>query len=189
MQIIPSTGQGIYNNLGWPEGYTSEDLYRPVINIRRPLGVYAFVYIALHLTIFLFDNFIWGLGFTWDILRTTILEKRFVLVGFAAFLIFLPMAITSTKGWQKRLGKNWTRLHKLVYVADILVIIHYIWLVKADVREPLAWGAGIMILLALRLAFVKRGIQTLRARGPFPARGAPPPTEDRLPSQAETDPM
>ncbi len=164
--------------------------YRPAINLRRPLGVYAFVYIALHLTIFLFDNFIWAFGFTWEILKTTILEKRYILVGFSAFLIFLPLALTSTKGWQKRLGKNWTRLHKGVYLADLLVIVHYIWLVKADIREPLAWGAGVVILLALRIPFIKRKVQTLLARGKRPARGAPPPAGgERLPVQAETDPM
>ena len=124
--------------------------------MRRPLGVYAFMYIALHLTIFIFDNFVWALGFTWDILKATILEKRYILVGFSAFLIFLPLALTSTKGWQKRLGKNWKRLHKWVYLADILVIIHYVWLVKADIREPLAWGAGVVFLLALRIPIINR---------------------------------
>jgi sulfoxide reductase heme-binding subunit YedZ len=147
--------------------------YRPVINMRRPLGVYAFVYIALHLTIFIFDNFVWSFGFSWDILRTTILEKRFILIGFAAFLIFLPMAITSTKGWQKRLGKRWTKLHKGVYIADILVIIHYVWLVKSDVRDPLAWGAGVLILLALRIPTVKRGAQALIERVKSMGKRAP----------------
>lgn len=148
--------------------------FRPALNMRRPLGVYAFVYIALHLTIFLFDNFFWALGFTWENLKTTILEKRYVLIGFAAFLIFLPLALTSTKGWQKRLGKNWKRLHKWVYAADILVIIHYVWLVKADTREPLAWGAGVLLLLAVRIPLIKRGAQTLLARLPRPGKRATP---------------
>jgi sulfoxide reductase heme-binding subunit YedZ len=158
--------------------------FRPALNMRRPLGVYAFVYIATHLSLFLFDNFFWALGFTWDNLRTTILEKRFVLVGFAAFLIFLPLALTSTKGWQKRLGKKWTRLHKWVYLADILVIIHYIWLVKADTREPLAWGAGVLILLALRLPLIKKGAQTLLARFPRPNKRPTPQTTPRKPTPA-----
>ncbi|GAB4579301.1 MAG: ferric reductase-like transmembrane domain-containing protein [Anaerolineales bacterium] len=155
--------------------------FRPALNMRRPLGVYAFGYIVLHLAIFLFDNFFWALGFTWDNLKTTILEKRYILVGFAAFLILLPLALTSTKGWQKRLGKNWTRLHKWVYVADILVIIHYIWLVKADTREPLAWGAGVLILLALRLPLIKRGAQTLLARVPRPGKRPSPQPGSRDP--------
>jgi sulfoxide reductase heme-binding subunit YedZ len=162
--------------------------YRPVINIRRPLGVYAFVYIALHLTIFTFDNFVWAFGFTWENLKTTILEKRFILAGFAAFLIFLPLALTSTKGWQKRLGKNWKRLHKGVYLADLLVIIHYVWLVKADVREPLAWGAGVLILLALRIPAIKRGAQSMIARlKPSVRRTPPSPGGEPIPIQIERD--
>lgn len=162
--------------------------FRPAINLRRPLGVYAFVYIALHLTIFIFDNFVWSFGFSWDILKATIFEKRYILAGFSAFLIFLPMAITSTKGWQKRMGKNWKTLHKGVYLADILVIIHYVWLVKSDVREPLAWGAGVLILLALRIPTIKKGAQTLLARGKRPARVPPPRSGgERIPVRVETD--
>ncbi|NUM43814.1 MAG: sulfoxide reductase heme-binding subunit YedZ [Anaerolineales bacterium] len=159
--------------------------FRPALNMRRPLGVYAFVYIALHLTIFLFDNFFWAFGFTWENLKTTILEKRYVLVGFAAFLIFLPLAFTSTKGWQKRLGKNWKTLHKWVYLADLLVIIHYIWLVKADTTEPLAWGAGVLILLALRLPLIKKGAQTLLARLPRPGKRPTPKSPPREPASVK----
>ena len=162
--------------------------FRPAINLRRPLGVYAFVYIALHLIIFIFDNFVWSFGFSWDILKATIFEKRYILAGFSAFLIFLPMAITSTKGWQKRMGKNWKTLHKGVYLADILVIIHYVWLVKSDVREPLAWGAGVLILLALRIPAIKKGAQTLLARGKRLARVPPPRSGgERIPVRVETD--
>jgi len=163
--------------------------YRAVINIRRPLGVYAFIYIALHLTIFILDNFVWSFGFSWEILKATILEKRYILIGFAAFLIFLPIALTSTKGWQKRLGKNWKRLHKGVYLADLLVIVHYVWLVKADIREPLAWGAGVVVLLALRIPVIKRGVQSALARVKRPVRSTPPPPGgERIPVQIETDP-
>lgn len=154
--------------------------------LRRPLGLYAFGYIALHLTIFIFDNFVWSFGFSWYLLQTVVLEKRYILAGFAAFLLLLPLALTSTKGWQKRLGKNWKRLHKAVYLADLLVIVHYVWLVKADIREPLAWGAGVLLLLALRIPALKRGIRNLRARVRRPARGAPP-EQEHPPIGAETD--
>lgn len=159
--------------------------FRPALNMRRPLGVYAFMYIAIHLSLFLFDNFFWALGFTWENLRNTILEKRFVLVGFSAFLILLPLAITSTKGWQKRLGKKWTRLHKWVYLADILVIIHYIWLVKADIPEPYLWGAGVLILLALRIPLIKKGAQTLLARFPRPGKRPTPKPTPREPASVK----
>lgn len=162
--------------------------FRPALNMRRPLGVYAFMYIALHLSIFIFDNFFWAYGFTWENLKTTILEKRYVLIGFAAFLIFLPLAITSTKGWQKRLGKNWSRLHKWVYLADILVIIHYIWLVKADISQPLVWGAGIVILLALRISLIKKGAQALVARITRLLKRRPPQPAPRDAAVTLTDP-
>ncbi|MCB9133908.1 MAG: sulfoxide reductase heme-binding subunit YedZ [Anaerolineales bacterium] len=163
--------------------------FRPALNMRRPLGVYAFMYIAIHLSLFTFDNFFWALGFTWENLKTTILEKRYVLVGFAAFLIFLPLAITSTKGWQKRMGKRWKNLHKWVYLADILVIIHYIWLVKADITQPLAWGAGVVVLLLLRISLIKKGAQTLVARiTRFVKHSNPKPTPRDASPVTLTDP-
>jgi methionine sulfoxide reductase heme-binding subunit len=155
--------------------------------MRRPLGVYAFMYISLHLTIFIFDNFIWAFGFTWDILKATILEKRYILIGFSAFLIFLPLALTSTKGWQRRLGKNWKRLHKWVYLADILVIVHYIWLVKSDIREPLAWGAGIVFLLVLRIKSINRWARNRISQVKHLGRRTPPqPGERTTPRTTDT---
>jgi sulfoxide reductase heme-binding subunit YedZ len=127
---------------------------------RRPLGVYAFFYAALHFLIFAVLDY----GLDLVLLREAIFEKRYALVGFAAFLLLLPLAITSTRGWMKRLGKRWKRLHQAVYPAAILVIVHYVWLVKADRREPLAWGAVVLLLLALRLPAVRRRLSGLSAR-------------------------
>jgi sulfoxide reductase heme-binding subunit YedZ len=79
-------------------------------------------------------------------------------------LTLLPLAITSTKGWMRRLGKNWKRLHRLIYLAALLVIIHFVWLVKSDVREPLAYGAVVLLLLALRLKTIRRALVDLRER-------------------------
>src|SRR5262245_48372222 len=124
--------------------------FHAAIKVRRPLGVYAFLYVVGHLSIFLLDY-----NFDPSMLYDAIFEKRYALVGFSAFLILLPLALTSTKGWQKRLGKNWTRLHKWVYLAAVLVIIHFIWLVKADYREPLEFGAGVAALLIVRIPAVK----------------------------------
>lgn len=124
---------------------------------RRPLGLYAFLYASLHFLIFLGLDY--GLDFV--LLREAIFEKRYALVGFAAFLLLLPLAITSTRGWMRRLGKRWKRLHRAVYLAGILVIVHYVWLVKADRREPLLWGAIVLFLLSLRLPAVRRRISDL----------------------------
>jgi sulfoxide reductase heme-binding subunit YedZ len=126
--------------------------WREAIKLRRPLGVYAFLYVCLHFLTFVGLDY----GFDLELLQGAIFEKRFALVGFAAFLILLPLAITSTKGWQKRLGKAWKTLHKGVYLAAPLAVIHYVWLVKSDVREPLAYGAVVAVLLLVRLPWVKR---------------------------------
>jgi sulfoxide reductase heme-binding subunit YedZ len=133
---------------------------KAVLPLRRPLGLYAFFYVCLHL--FIFAVLDYGLDF--QLIQQVIVEKRYVLVGFAAFLLLLPLALTSTKGWMRRLGKRWKPLHRLVYLAALLVIIHFVWLVKADIREPLLYGALLLVLLALRLAPVRRALTNLRYR-------------------------
>jgi sulfoxide reductase heme-binding subunit YedZ len=85
-----------------------------------------------------------------------------VLVGFATLLILTPLAITSTRGWMKRLGKRWKRLHQLVYLAGILAAAHYTWVVKADLREPLAFGLAVGLLLLARLPAVRRPLSNFR---------------------------
>jgi sulfoxide reductase heme-binding subunit YedZ len=120
--------------------------------VRRMLGVWSFVYAALHLTSYLvFDQLCYSVE-TCDF-RTIwedILKRRFIFVGQLAFVILLILAITSTTGWQRRLRKNWTRLHRLVYVAATAGIVHFIWIQKSDYTEPFRWGAWLLILLALR---------------------------------------
>ena len=131
--------------------------FRPAVRWRRPLGLYAFLYAALHFLIFI------GLDYGLDLrrLREAIFEKRYALVGFAAFLILLPLAVTSTKAMMRRMGRRWTRLHRLVYIAAPLVVLHYAWSVKSDIRVPLLYGAIILLLLALRTRPVRRGISRL----------------------------
>ncbi len=118
-----------------------------IMPLRRPLGLYAFFYVCLHLTIFVALDY----GFDWAIIWQTISEKRYVLVGFTAWLLLVPLAITSTKGWMRRLGKRWKALHKLVYLAAILAVVHYFWLVKEDTRQPLLFGAAVALLLLMRV--------------------------------------
>lgn len=133
---------------------------KQVLPLRRPLGLYAFFYVCLHLIIFAVIDY----GLDWELIKQTIVEKRYVLVGFAAFLLLLPLAITSTKGWMRRLGKGWKQLHRLVYLAAVLVIIHFVWLVKADISEPLMYGAILGGLLLLRVPSVRRALSNLRYR-------------------------
>jgi sulfoxide reductase heme-binding subunit YedZ len=133
--------------------------FREAIKLRRPLGLYAFIYAAIHFSIFLFDY-----GFNPTYLYEAIFEKPYALVGFAALLMLLPLALTSTKASQKWLGKLWKRLHRIVYVAGILVVIHYLWVVKADIRWPLIYGAYLLLLFILRIPAVKRWVVSQRTR-------------------------
>jgi len=133
--------------------------YKPVLRVRRTLGLYAFMYVALHLLIFVGLDY----GFDWVLIREAIFEKRYALVGFAAFLILLPLAVTSTKGWMRRLGKLWKRLHRAVYLAALLAMVHFVWLVKSDIREPLLFGAVVVVLLLLRISPIRRSVSHFRS--------------------------
>jgi sulfoxide reductase heme-binding subunit YedZ len=127
--------------------------------VRRALGLYAFIYAAVHLVIFVGLDY----GFDLGLLRQGILEQRYVLVGFAAGLVLLALALTSTRGWQRRLGRAWKRLHRLVYLAGILAVVHFLWLVK-DPQEPLRYAVLVSLLLVLRIPPVRRMASRLRRR-------------------------
>ena len=131
--------------------------FKQAVRVRRALGLYAFLYAGLHFLVFL------GLDYRFDaeLVGRAILGQRYVLAGTAAGLILLPLAITSTKGWQRRLGKVWKRLHRLVYLAGILTVVHFLWLVK-DTREPLRYAAILAVLLFLRIPHVRKAISNLR---------------------------
>ncbi len=125
--------------------------FKNAAKARRPLGVYACLYASFHFLTFVGLDY----GFDLGLIYEAIFKKPYALVGFSAFLILLPMALTSTQGWMKRLGKRWKSLHRWVYLAGILVIVHYIWLVKSDIREPLIYGAIVVFLLLMRLPRVR----------------------------------
>lgn len=125
--------------------------WKQVIPLRRPLGLYAFFYVCLHLLTFLGLDYAFDLAFIID----GIVEQKFVLVGFSAFLLLIPLAITSTKGWQRRLGKRWKKLHKLNYLIMVLVLIHFIWLVKNVYIEPGIYAAIVALLFLVRWQPVK----------------------------------
>ncbi len=117
-----------------------------LIRFRRMLGLYAFFYACLHLAAYL------GLDLRgyWTQIFEEIVKRPYITVGFAAWLLLVPLAITSTKGWIKRLGRNWARLHTLVYAIGVLVILHFWWLVKSDIREPLLYASILALLLGWR---------------------------------------
>jgi methionine sulfoxide reductase heme-binding subunit len=114
---------------------------------RRLLGLYAFFYASLHLLVYLFVD----LQQYWAQIFDDIIKRPFITVGFAAWLLLIPLAITSTKGWIKRLGKRWATLHKAIYVIAVLGVVHFWWLVKSDIREPLIYASILALLLGYRV--------------------------------------
>ncbi len=128
-----------------------------LIKFRRMLGLFAFFYGVVHLSSYVgFDRF-----FVLDEIVKDVVKRPFITVGFAALVLMTPLAVTSTKGWIKRLGgPAWNRLHKLVYAVAILGVVHYWWLVKRDLTWPAIYGAVLAVLLAWR--FMKA--RTVRTR-------------------------
>jgi sulfoxide reductase heme-binding subunit YedZ len=119
-----------------------------LIKLRRMLGLFAFFYASLHFAIYLaIDQF-----FAWEFILEDIMDRPYITVGFTALLLLTPLAATSTKKMIKRLGgKRWNRLHRLIYVAAALGVLHFLWLVKEDIREPAIFGLILVGLLAYRV--------------------------------------
>lgn len=139
---------------------------RAAIKVRRALGLYAFLYAVIHVFIFTGLDY----GFNWSFLKGELLEKPYIWVGLSTFTILAALAITSFDWWKKRLGKKWKLLHRLIYLAGILVIIHFSWAVKGDVLrlsgdiwQPLSYGFAVLLLLVARIPTVRRWAVRLRA--------------------------
>ena len=137
-----------------------------LIRFRRMLGLFAFFYVCLHLFTYLGPDQSFSLaGMFKDVAK-----RPFITVGFAAFVLLIPLAITSTAGWIRRLGgKRWQILHRSIYACAILGVIHYYWLVKSDVRKPLFYGVLVAVLLGWR---VFSWLQKPKAPATAPARSA-----------------
>jgi len=121
--------------------------WNPVIRLRRPFGLFAFFYALCHFSIWFVFDMVFNVGW----MLQDIAERPYITVGMAAFLILMPMALTSTRGWIRRLGRKWSTLHKGIYVAATLGVVHFYWLVKADTRLPVLLGACLLVLLGLRV--------------------------------------
>ena len=123
-----------------------------LIRLRRTIGLFAFGYASAHFATWVgLDHF-----FYWEGITEDILERPWVTVGFLAWLLLVPLAVTSTRAWIRRLGRRWIVLHRLAYVCAGLAVLHYLWLVKADVVPPLVHGAILGVLLALRALPTRR---------------------------------
>ena len=131
-----------------------------LIQFRKMLGLYAFTYASLHFLVFVGLDY----GFDIELLRSSVFKKPYVVLGFLAYLTLVPLAITSTRGWIRRLGKYWKLLHRLVYLTGILAIAHYIWAVKSDIRQPLLFAVVTCVLLLARIPIFNRTVHSLRER-------------------------
>lgn len=120
-----------------------------LMRFRRMLGLYAFFYSVLHLLAF--TTFI--VGWRFDILLQEFSERPYIIVGATAVLLLIPLAVTSTKKMQRRLGKRWIQLHKMVYLISILVMIHVIWMVRASYEDAIGYGGLLMVALGERAYF------------------------------------
>ncbi len=158
--------------------------WREPIKRRRALGLYALMYAVLHVIIFIDLNN----GLAWSLLIDTVIQKSYILYGMTAFLMLVPMAMTSFDIWKSRLGKNWKRLHQLIYFAAPIAALHYAMAVKGDVfhlsgdiSQPVAYGAVIGLLLFLRLPFIRRFFASVRTRIriPFSKSNPQPKAETR----------
>ena len=134
---------------------------------RRALGLYTFMYATIHVAIFVSLDY----GFIWNIIIKEIIEKPRLVVGGTAFLLLIPLAVTSFDVWKKRLGKNWKRLHQVVYFIAPLIVLHYLWSKKGDILslqgeilKPLIYGIIIAILLIIRIPPIRKMIASFSAR-------------------------
>lgn len=138
---------------------------REIVKIRRGLGLFAFGYAFVHFLMYVWIDY----RFDWEQIFASVIEKRYILVGSAALTILFALALTSFKWWMKRLGRLWKSLHRLVYLAGILIVLHVGWAVKGDfftlqgdIWKPLTGGIIIALLLLVRIPFLRKKISQLR---------------------------
>ena len=139
-----------------------------LLGYRRMLGLFAFFYVSLHLATYV----VLDQGLRLAPLVEDVLKRPFITIGMLAMVLMLPLAITSTRGWMKRLGRGWKRLHRLVYAVAILGVWHYYWQVKLDTLEPLVYAVILLILLAERLRVRQQKLRRQAARAALAARAS-----------------
>ncbi len=141
--------------------------WREPLKRRRALGLYAFLYAAVHVLIFVDLDY----GLAWSLIAQTILEKPYIIVGVTGFLLMIPLAWTSFDVWKQRLGKGWKRLHQTVYLIAPLIVLHYAWSKKGDlfalsgdIIRPLIYGLIIVLFLLMRIPAVRHALASLPSR-------------------------
>jgi len=141
--------------------------WRELIKRRRALGLYAFLYATIHVIIFIDLDY----GLAWSLIVQTIIEKPYIVVGVISFLMLIPLAFTSFDIWKRRLGKNWKRLHQMIYLIAPLAVLHYAWGKKGDFFElrgeiirPLIYAVIVILFLIMRIPQVRKTLASLRDR-------------------------
>lgn len=129
--------------------------YTPILQYRRMLGLYAFFYVCVHLAAFAFFDVLENADESYYqallYIGAEIIKRPYITVGFIAFLLLIPLAVTSTKNFRRSMGKSWVKLHKLVYVVAVLGVLHYFWLVKKDLSDPIIYSFVLTLLFSIRL--------------------------------------
>jgi sulfoxide reductase heme-binding subunit YedZ len=131
-----------------------------IVQYRRMLGLFAFFYASVHFAIYIGVDQFFAFGF----ILKDVAKRPFITMGFTAFALMVPLALTSTRGWIRRLGRRWQVLHRLVYLSAVCAAIHYLWKVKVMIGSPVYYAAGIGALLAFRLVWGLRSAKTLKAQ-------------------------
>ncbi len=123
-----------------------------LIRFRRMLGLFAFFYACLHFTTYIW----WDQFFDWQAIAKDVIKRPFITVGFTSFLLLIPLAVTSTNAMQRRLKRRWQQLHRMVYFIAIGGVVHYWWLVKKDLTQPIIYASVLTLLLGFRLLYRRR---------------------------------
>ena len=131
--------------------------WNPIIQFRRMLGLFAFFYATCHFAAY----WSFDLGFAFAAMVGDVLKRPFIALGFVALMLMLPLALTSTKGWIRRLGRRWTTLHRLVYVAAVCAVLHFAWKVKVFTGDPVLYAGVLSLLLAFRIFWYVRSRRAL----------------------------
>ncbi len=135
-----------------------------LVRFRRMLGLFTFFYAVLHVLTYLWLDRFFDVG----TIAEDVLKRPYITVGFAAFVLMVPLAITSTQGWIRHLGRRWKRLHRAVYAIGVLGVLHYLWLVKADLLEPAVYGIILAVLLGMRVPWRDLVTRLRSARRRYP---------------------
>jgi len=131
-----------------------------LIQYRRMLGLFTFFYAFLHVSLYVGVDQFFAFGF----IVKDVVKRPFITMGFIAFVLMVPLAITSTKGWIRRLGRRWQVLHRLIYISAVCAAIHYLWKVKVMIGSPVYYAAAIGVLLAFRLFWQLRSAKSLKTQ-------------------------